>query len=160
MRLRPGMVASTLLTIALSLGIVYLSIQILGRAPFLSSLGVVASIFLILVSTLVLKGKEVAILLLSIFYIALGVLGLLLIPALPSEGMLTFLFSVTVGSYLLRHRGDPFKPEDLSGVEEESLAEEPLEEGGEIEEPENFGDEFPLGGKSVSESIADDPMDM
>ncbi len=160
MRLRPGMVISALLTIVLSLGIAYLSMSILEKVPLLSSLGLIASISLILISTIMLKGKEVAILLLSIFYIVLGVLGLLLIPVLPSEGMLTFLFSVTIGSYLLRHRRDPYRSGEFTRAEGELLAGEPL---GEVEGGEdlgNSGDEPPLGGNPATKSTSDYPMGM
>ncbi len=112
MRLRLGMAVSALLTLILSLGIAYLSIQVLKSNPLPSSLGIITSVLLILVSAFVFRGDERAILLLSIFYIVLAILGLFLIPALPSEGMLTFILSIIVGSYMLKHRSDPFNPEE------------------------------------------------
>ncbi len=154
MRLRPGIVLSTLLTLILALGIIYLSIQVLKGVPLLSSLGVITSVSLILVSALVFKGNERAILLLSVFYMVLGVMGLFLIPFLPSEGMLTFIFSVAVGSYLLKYRNNPLKSEDLAEVGGEGFSEEPQENESEgvSKTPEN-------GLPSREEQVIDTPLE-
>ncbi|GEM_PF-2817109 len=160
MRLRPGMAVSALLTLILSLGIAYLSIQVLESDPLPSSLGIITSVSLILVSALVFRGDERAILLLSMFYIVLGVLGLFLIPALPSEGMLTFIFSIAVGSYLLRYRNDPFKPEEPVKAQNELLPEEPLKEGDENEEVGTSESEPSLGDDLVAETAREDFSDM
>ncbi len=160
MRLRPGMAVSALLTLILSLGIAYLSIQVLESDPLPSSLAIITSVLLILVSALVFRGDERAILLLSMFYIVLGILGLFLIPTLPSEGMLTFIFSISVGSYLLRHRSDPFKPEEPVKAEGESPPEEPLEGGGGGEKVEIPESEPSLGGDLVTKTTREGFSDM
>ncbi|MDK2372539.1 MAG: hypothetical protein QI197_04095 [Candidatus Korarchaeota archaeon] len=160
MRLRLGMAVSALLTLILSLGIAYLSIQVLKSDPLPSSLGIITSVSLILVSALVFRGDERAILLLSMFYIVLGVLGLFLIPALPSEGMLTFIFSIALGSYLLKHRSDPFRPEESIKAEGKLPPEEPLEGEGGGEKVEISGSEPSLGNYLIAETTSEGFSDM
>lgn len=106
--IRPGIIASVLLTVILSLSTAYLSVRAV-KEPLYLSLGLTLSAILISVSALVLKGNYIALVTLSIFYFVMSFLGLLMIPSLPSEGTLLFFFSLSLGTYLLRYRDDPFR---------------------------------------------------
>lgn len=115
-KLRSGIIASALLTMILSVGAAYLSIWVVKDLLFVS-LGLVLSIVLLFLSALILKGNFIALATLSSFYLVLSILGLLMTPYLPSEGILLFVFSVLIGTYLLRHRNDPFREEGYKGDE-------------------------------------------
>ena len=133
-RLRPGIAASAMVTLALSLGAGYLSLSIVKEEFMLSVLGIVTSVLLIFLSIKMLRGDKLAVLVVASFYAVLAILGLFIAPSLPSEGMLTFVFSAALSYYLLRHRGDPLIPKEISEIptpffdEEVYPSEEPPEE--------------------------------
>ncbi len=121
------MVASSLATLALSIILGYGSFILWAREPLYSSISLLSSLILLLLAIGVLRGNFYAMNVLSVFYMILAVIGIMISPQLPSEGILTFVFSFTLGFYIWKYRHKPYKEkaggtlEDLGDRSESAL---------------------------------------
>ncbi len=67
---------------------------------------------------------------LSAFYMILAVIGIMISPQLPSEGILTLVFSFTLGFYIWKYRYTPYKDESemLEDLEDRSESTSPKDD--------------------------------
>ncbi len=119
--------ASSLVTLALSVLLGYASFAIWAKEPFYSSASFLSSLVLLSLAIGMLKGNFYALSILSIFYMVLAAIGIIISPQLPSEGILLFIFSLTLGYYIWRYRYRPYRTynEILEG--EEDISEDRLQ---------------------------------
>lgn len=101
MKLRLGVMISSLITVFISLLLFYISSELLPYFS-LSLLGIIAGSVLMILSIAMMLGKRIAFEILSIFYFILALSGILLMLNLPPEGLLVFLPSLALGVYLRR----------------------------------------------------------
>ncbi|ACB07957.1 hypothetical protein [Candidatus Korarchaeum cryptofilum] len=101
MKLRLGILISGVVTAAISIILIYLSI-VFSMKTQLSYLGILVGLILAALALGALLNKGFAVRVLSIFYLILALSGILIMVSLPPEGLLITLPSLALGSYLWR----------------------------------------------------------
>ncbi len=126
--LRPSIVASSLITVALSIILGYASLTLWKEEPIYSSASLLSSIVLLALAIGALRGSFWAMNMLSIFYFILAAIGIIVLPQLPSEGILIFIFSLILGYYIWRYRYRPYREASIETLErEEEWSEDDLQ---------------------------------
>ena len=101
---RPGIVTASLVTLGVSIFLAYTAINLLMEEPVYSAIGLLATILLVVMAVGILRGNSQAVIILSVFYSVLAVVGILISPNLPSEGLILAISSLILASYLWKHR--------------------------------------------------------
>ncbi len=126
---RLGIVTASLITLSVSIFLAYTAINLLMEEPVYSTIGLLATILLVIMAVGILRGNSQAVIILSVFYSVLAVMGILISPNLPSEGLLLAISSLILASYLWKHRERPFREVVLPEASEEGSSLSEVEGG-------------------------------